>query len=153
MLGLHKHKFRSKNKLLSLDSTTITLCLSLFPWAKFRRAKGGVKAHVLLDHDDYLADDVLLTEAKRGDVKLGDAFTLNPGSIVAMDRGYNDYALFGRAGPRRASPSSRVSKTMPPSRWSRSARFHRKAKSSPTKLSASQALRPKPTARVYCAAC
>ena len=96
MLGLRKHKFRFKNKLLSLDSTTITLCLSLFPWAKFRRAKGGVKAHVLLDHDDYLPAYVLLTEAKRSDVKLADAFTLNPGSIVAMDRGYNDYALFGR---------------------------------------------------------
>ncbi len=96
MLGLRKHKFRFKNKLLCLDSTTITLCLSLFPWAKFRRAKGGVKAHVLLDHDDYLPPYVVLTEAKRSDVKLADSFTLNPGSIVAMDRGYNDYALFGR---------------------------------------------------------
>jgi len=95
-LGPRQHKFRFKNKLLSLDSTTITLCLSLFPWAKFRRAKGGVKAHVLLDHDDYLPAYVLLTEAKRSDVKLADSFTLNPGSIVTMDRGYTDYALFGR---------------------------------------------------------
>ncbi len=95
-LGGKKHKFRFKNKLLSLDSTTISLCLTLFPWAKFRRAKGGVKAHVLLDHDDYLPAYVLLTEAKRSDVKLADSFALNPGSIVAMDRGYNDYALFGR---------------------------------------------------------
>jgi hypothetical protein len=60
--GARKHKFRFKNKLLSLDSTTISLCLMLFPWAKFRRAKGGVKAHVLLDHDDYLPAYVLLTE-------------------------------------------------------------------------------------------
>jgi hypothetical protein len=89
-------KFRFKNKLLSLDSTTISLCLTLFPWAKFRRAKGGVKAHVLLDHDDYLPAYVLLTEAKRSDVKLADSFTLNPGSIVAIDRGYTDYALFAR---------------------------------------------------------
>lgn len=95
-LGSRQHKFRFKNKLLSLDSTTISLCLALFPWAKFRRAKGGVKAHVLLDHDDYLPAYVLLTEAKRSDVKLADSFALNPGSIVAMDRGYNDYALFGR---------------------------------------------------------
>lgn len=94
--GHRQHKFRFKNKLLSLDSTTITLCLNLFPWAKFRRAKGGVKAHVLLDHDDYLPSYVLLTEARRSDVKMADAFLLNPGSIVAMDRGYNDYALFGR---------------------------------------------------------
>ena len=95
-LGSRKHKFRFKNKLLSLDSTTISLCLTMFPWAKFRRAKGGVKAHVLLDHDDYLPAYVLLTEAKRSDVKLADSFTLNPGSIVTMDRGYTDYALFGR---------------------------------------------------------
>jgi hypothetical protein len=95
-LGGKKHKFRFKNKLLSLDSTTISLCLTLFPWAKFRRAKGGVKAHVLLDHDDYLPAYVLLTEAKRSDVKLADSFALNPGSIVALDRGYTDYALFGR---------------------------------------------------------
>ena len=95
-LGGRKHKFRFKNKLLSLDSTTISLCLTMFPWAKFRRAKGGVKAHVLLDHDDYLPAYVLVTEAKRSDVKLADSFRLNPGSIVAMDRGYIDYGLFAR---------------------------------------------------------
>jgi hypothetical protein len=95
-LGPRPKKFRFKNKLLSLDSTTISLCLELFPWAEFRKAKGGVKAHVLLDHDDYLPSYVLITEAKRSDVKRADAFTLNPGSIVVMDRGYNDYALFGR---------------------------------------------------------
>ena len=95
-LGGRNRKFRFKNKLLSLDSTTISLCLALFPWAQFRRAKGGVKAHVLLDHDDYLPAYVLLTAAKRSDVKLADSFTLNAGSIVAMDRGYTDYALFGR---------------------------------------------------------
>jgi hypothetical protein len=95
-LGLRKQRFRFKNKLLSLDSTTISLCLEMFPWAKFRQAKGGVKAHVLLDHDDYLPCYVLITEARRSDVKMADAFPLNPGSIVAMDRGYNDYALFGK---------------------------------------------------------
>jgi hypothetical protein len=95
-LGMRKQRFRFRNKLLSLDSTTISLCLELFPWAKFRRAKGGVKAHVLLDHDDYLPAYVLITEARRSDVKMADAFPLNPGSIVAMDRGYNDYALFSK---------------------------------------------------------
>ncbi len=94
-LGERKRKFRFKNKLLSLDSTTISLCLEMFPWAKFRRAKGGVKAHVLLDHDDYMPSYVLITEARCSDVKMADAFPLNPGSIVAMDRGYNDYSLFG----------------------------------------------------------
>jgi len=95
-LGARKQKFRFRNKLLSLDSTTISLCLELFPWAKFRRAKGGVKAHVLLDHDDYMPRDVLITEARRSDVKMAESFPINPGSIVAMDRGYNDYGLFGQ---------------------------------------------------------
>ena len=95
-MGTRKAKFRFKNKLLSLDSTTISLCLDLFPWAKFRRAKGGVKAHVLLDHDDYLPSYVLITEAKRSDVRMAQALDLNAGSIVAVDRGYNDYTLFGK---------------------------------------------------------
>ena len=75
-LGPRKKKFRFKNKLLSLDSTTISLCLELFPWAKFRRAKGGVKAHVLLDHDDYLPSYVLITEAKRSDVKMAEVSSM-----------------------------------------------------------------------------
>ena len=95
-LGPRRKKFRFRNKLLSLDSTTITLCLELFPWASFRRAKGGVKAHVLLDHDDYLPCYVLVTEASRSDVKMAGDFPLNPGSIVVVDRGYNDYSLFGK---------------------------------------------------------
>jgi len=93
-LGQRPTRFRFKNKLLSLDSTTITLCLSLFPWARFRRAKGGVKVHVLLDHDDYMPSYVLLTEARRHDRKAAGLLRLNEGSIVAMDRAYNDYQLF-----------------------------------------------------------
>ena len=95
-LGTHRHKFRFKNKLLSLDSTTISLCLSLFPWAKFRRAKGGVKAHVLLDHDDYMPAFVLISKAKMHDAKALALLRLNAGSIVAMDRAYNDYRQFAR---------------------------------------------------------
>lgn len=95
-LGARQHKFRFKNKLLSLDSTTISLCLSLFPWAKFRRAKGGVKAHVLLDHDDYMPSYVLISTAKMHDAKVLALLRLNAGSIVAMDRAYNDYKQFAR---------------------------------------------------------
>jgi hypothetical protein len=94
-VGARKGKFRFKNKLLSLDSTTISLCLELFPWAKFRRAKGGVKAHVLLDHDDYQPSFVLVTEAKTSDVRVAQNLDLNPDSIVAFDLRCNDYALFG----------------------------------------------------------
>jgi hypothetical protein len=94
-LGARKTKFRFKNKLQSLDSTTISLCLELFPWASYRRAKGGVKAHVLLDHDDYMPSFVLITAARQHDRKAASHIRLNPGSIVAMDKGYNDYGLFG----------------------------------------------------------
>lgn len=92
--GKRKTKFRFKNKLLSHDSTTISLCLSLFPWAKFRRAKGGVKVHTTLDHDSYMPVFVSITNAKQHDVKAARLLTLNPGSIIALDRAYNDYELF-----------------------------------------------------------
>ena len=95
-IGQRKAKFRFRNKLLSLDSTTISLCLSLFPWAKFRRTKGGVKLHVLLDHDDYLPLYVLLSRAKQHDVRAARLLSLVPGSIVVIDRGYMDFVLFGR---------------------------------------------------------
>jgi hypothetical protein len=99
--GVRKRQFRFKNQLLSLDSTTVSLCLNLFPWAQFRRAKGGVKAQVLLDHDDYLPRYVLITEARHSDVRVAQSLELNPRSIVAMDRGYNDYSLFGKWTARR----------------------------------------------------
>lgn len=92
--GSKKKKFKFKNKLLSLDSTTVTLCLKLFPWAKYRTAKGGIKVHVLLDHDDYMPSFILITDGKKADVKIANTLELNPGSIVAMDRGYNDYKMF-----------------------------------------------------------
>ena len=95
-LGGRRHKFRFKNKLLSIDSTTISLCLSLFAWAEFRRAKGGVKAHVLLDHDDYMPSYVLVSKARLHDSKLLARLRLNPGSIIAMERAYNDYAQFAQ---------------------------------------------------------
>lgn len=95
-LGARQHTFRFKNKLLSLDSTTISLCLGLFPWAQFRRAKGGVKAHVLLDHDDYMPLFVHITKAKVHDSRILAKLRLNPRSIVVMDKAYNDYAQFAR---------------------------------------------------------
>jgi len=88
-------RFRFKNKLLSLDSSVISLCLALFPWATFRRTKGAVKLHLLLDHDGYLPSFACLTEGKKHDVHIARLLSLPPGSIVAMDRGYNDYKLFG----------------------------------------------------------
>ena len=93
-LGHRKSKFRFKNKLMSFDSSTISLCLSLFPWASYRKAKGGVKIHVLLDHDDYMPSFVSLTTARKHDAPVACSLHLNQGSIIALDRGYNDYAWY-----------------------------------------------------------
>lgn len=89
-----KRKFRFKNKLLSLDSTTISLCLSIFPWAEFRRTKGAVKLHLLLDHDGYLPTYAYISNGKKHDVTIARKVPLTPVSIVTMDKGYNDYRLF-----------------------------------------------------------
>jgi hypothetical protein len=91
-----KKKFHFKNKLLSLDSTTIDLCLNLFPWADFRQTKGAIKLHMLLDHDGYLPDFAVITTGKTTDVATARYFTLPAGSIVAIDRGYCDFELFSQ---------------------------------------------------------
>ena len=96
LFGGKKHHFRFKNRLLSLDSTIISLCLSLFPWADYRRTKGGVKLHVLLNHDDYLPEFAVLTDAAKHDIGPARQIPLRAGSIVVVDRGYTDFALFGR---------------------------------------------------------
>lgn len=95
-LGPGRHKFRFKNKLYSMDATTISLCLSMFPWASYRRAKGGVKAHVLISHNDYMPSFVHISNAKKADVKAARMINLQPGSIIAIDRAYNDYEMFSR---------------------------------------------------------
>ena len=89
-----KKKFRFKNKLVSLDSTVIDLCLSMYDWAKYRRTKGAVKLHLVLDHDGYLPCFGLVTEGKVADVKAAWQIDFAPGTIVVDDRGYNDYRLF-----------------------------------------------------------
>ena len=91
-----RKKFRFKNKLVSLDSTTIDLCLSIFDWARFRRTKGAIKLHLLLDHDGYLPEFAWITEGKVADVKVAQQLHFAPGTIVVDDRGYTDYALWGR---------------------------------------------------------
>jgi len=91
-----KGKYRFKNKLVSLDSSTIDLCLSLYDWAKFRRTKGAVKLHLVLDHDRYLPSFPVITEGKVSDVKVAHTLMFEPGTVVVDDRGYNDYGLFGR---------------------------------------------------------
>ncbi len=95
-LAQGRRKFRFKHKLVSLDSTVIDLCATLFDWAKFRRTKGAVKLHRLLDHDGYLPSVVVITDGKRHDVRVARTLRFYPGTIVVMDRGYTDYAWLGQ---------------------------------------------------------
>ncbi len=88
------HDFRFNNPLYSLDASTIDLCLSVFPWAEFRTTKGAIKLHVGLNHEGYLPEFVTLTDGKTGDVTIGRTLTFPKGSIVAIDRAYNDYAWY-----------------------------------------------------------
>ncbi len=103
-----KHKFRFKSKLFSLDATTIKLCLSLFPWASFRQAKGGIKMHTLLDHDGYIPAFATITDAKTHESRIAKALELPKGSIVVFDKGYINYAWFLALGAKSISFVTRL---------------------------------------------
>jgi hypothetical protein len=91
-----RHKFRFKNKLVSLDSTLIDLSLSLFDWARFNRMKGAMKLHLVLDHDGYLPCFGVITDGDVADVQVARKLAFAPGTVVVEDRGYTDYALYAR---------------------------------------------------------
>ena len=89
-----RKKFRFKNKLMSLDGSIIDLSMSMFDWAKFRRTKGAIKLHLLLDHDGYLPSFAVVTEGKTSEIKVARTLRFDPGTILAIDRGYNDFEWF-----------------------------------------------------------
>jgi hypothetical protein len=89
-----RKKFRFKNKLMSLDGSIIDLSVSMFDWAKFRRTKGAIKLHLLLDHDGYLPSFAVVTEGKISEIKVARTLRFAPGTILAIDRGYIDYVWF-----------------------------------------------------------
>jgi hypothetical protein len=91
-----RHKFRFKNKLLSIDATTIELCASVFDWAKFRRTKGAVKLHLMLDHDGLLPCYGVITDGKQHEVTVTRQWQFEPGTVLVFDRGYTDYDWFER---------------------------------------------------------
>jgi len=92
--GGRKKKFRFKNKLMSLDGSIIDLSVSMFDWAKFRQTKGAIKLHLLLDHDGYLPSFGVVTEGKTSEIKVARTLRFDPGTILAIDRGYVDYEWF-----------------------------------------------------------
>ena len=80
-----------KETVYALDSTTIDLCLNLFPWARFRRAKGAIKLHTLLDLRGSIPTFISISQGKTADVRILDELILEPGSFYVMDRGYVDF--------------------------------------------------------------
>ena len=86
-------KFRIKGKIFLLDSSTISLCLSLFDWAKYKTNKGAVKMHTLLDYDGNLPAYINITNGKTADNKGAYDIPLLSGSVIVADRFYNDFSL------------------------------------------------------------
>lgn len=80
----------------ALDSTTIDLCLSLFPWAAFRQQKGAVKLHTLVDLRGNIPCFIRITNGKTHDVRILDQLPIEPGSFYVMDRGYVDFRRLHR---------------------------------------------------------
>lgn len=91
--GFKQVKFKIKSKIFFLDATTISLCLSIFDWAKYKTAKGAVKMHTLLDFDGNLPSYVNITDGKTADNKGAYEIPLLKGSVIVADRFYNDFYL------------------------------------------------------------
>jgi len=89
-LAAGRKKFRFRNRLLSLDSTSIELCASLFDWAKYKRAKGAAKLHLVLDHEGHLPHFAVITDGKKSDQWAARTLHFDAGTIVVFDRGYVD---------------------------------------------------------------
>jgi hypothetical protein len=86
-------KFKIRSKIFLLDATTISLCLSLFDWARYKTTKGAVKMHTLLDYDGNLPAYVNITNGKTADNKGACDIPLHKGSVIVADRFYNDFSL------------------------------------------------------------
>jgi hypothetical protein len=89
-----RHKYRFKNKLLSIDSTTIEVVSEMYDWALHNKTKGAIKLHTMLDHDDFLPVFVNVTDGQTSDITAGREMPFPSGAIVVMDRGYLDYPWF-----------------------------------------------------------
>ena len=84
------------NTVYALDATIIDLCLSVFPWARYRRRDAAIKLHTQIDLRGLIPTVVQITEGKRADVTFLDAVVIEPGAIYIMDRGYLDFARLRR---------------------------------------------------------
>jgi hypothetical protein len=88
--------FRFRKPRVTLDATLIDLCASLYDWAKYKRTKGAVKLHLLLDHQGYLPRFVVITPGNVQEIEVARELHFEPGTILVMDRAYVDYAWYER---------------------------------------------------------
>jgi hypothetical protein len=92
-----KHRFKFKNPLRIWDATVIDVCLSMFPWAKFRKRKGALKLHCQLEQAGQIPSFAVVTDGKCHDLRAAKTFfEVIPDSIYCMDKGYYDFSLFRR---------------------------------------------------------
>jgi putative transposase len=105
-----KHGLKFKNPLYSIDSTTIGLCLKLFPWADFRKGKGGIKLTVKLDHQGKIPCFVVESNAREHDTKKAREVPYDPGDVLVFDRGYADYGYFASICEKKAHFATRLKK-------------------------------------------
>jgi len=89
-------RFRFKNKLLSIDSTTVEVVSEMFSWAKFGKSKGAIKLHLMLDHEGFLPVFAVISDGRSADITIGRTMTFPAGAIVVFDRGYVDYPWLER---------------------------------------------------------
>lgn len=89
-----RKKFRKiDKKIYLLDSSIISVCLSVFDWAKYRQEKGAIKLHTLLDYDGCLPSYMFITEGKQSDIKHAQYMSLPRRSVIVADRGYQDFKM------------------------------------------------------------
>jgi len=105
-----KHGFKFKNKLYSLDASTIDLCLSVFPWGEFRSTKATVKLHMGLNHDGLIPAFLTITDGKTHDITAARSLQLPKHSIVVMDQGYNDSSWYNHLNSNQISFVTRLKK-------------------------------------------
>lgn len=91
-----KRKFRFRHPLLSLDSTLISVCVSMFDWASYSQTKGAVKLHLVLNHQGYLPQYAVISDGKTADLKVARQMEFDAGTILVMDRGYEDHDWWRR---------------------------------------------------------
>jgi hypothetical protein len=89
-----KRRFTFRNKLMSIDSTTVELVSEMYAWARYNKSKGAIKMHLMLDHDGLLPVFANVTDGQTADITAARAMPFAPGTIAVFDRGYIDYRWF-----------------------------------------------------------